>query len=85
MLPAGKFPKFSELLERQSETFLLDFPNGKFVYHLRFSPVPSPSPIFMRITCHLVGVVQMVHANPDRNFSLPFVQTFYQPVFPCKW
>ena len=24
----------------------------------------------MRVTCHLVGVVQMVRANPDRNFAL---------------
>ena len=52
------------------QNFQPEFPKRKCVYHLRFSPVPSPTPILMRITCHLVGVVQMVHANPDRSFSL---------------
>ena len=46
------------------------FLNGKCVYHFRFSLVSIPTPILMEITCNSVGVVQMVHANPDRNFSL---------------
>jgi len=34
----------------------------------------------MRITCHLVGIVFMVHANPDRNFSLGiFAYHLYKP------
>ena len=34
----------------------------------------------MRVTCHLVGVVQMVHANPGRNFSLRiFAYHLYKP------
>ena len=44
---------------------ILVFPTGPV-----FSPVPSPTPILMRVTCYLVGVVQMVHSNPERNFSL---------------
>lgn len=34
----------------------------------------------MRVTCYLVGVVQMVHANPERNFSLGiFAYHLYKP------
>ena len=56
------------------------FPNGRCVYHLGFSPVPSPTPILTRVTCHLEGVVHMVRANPDRNFSLGiFVYYLYKP------
>jgi len=35
---------------------------------LPFSPTKSPTSILMQITCHLVRVVQLVHANPDGNF-----------------
>ena len=60
--------------------------NGNCVYHLRFSLVPSPTPILMRLTCDLVGVVQMVHTNPERNFvyhlyKKPSRKSFFKPQF----
>ena len=57
-----------------------EFPNRKYVNHLRFSPFPSPTTILMRITCHLVRVVQMVHANSDGSFSFGlFAYQLYKP------
>ena len=71
MFPTRNFPKFLERLERCSKISNRNFrTEDDCVYHLGFSPVPSPTPVLMRVTCHLVGVVQMVRANPDRNFSL---------------
>ena len=68
------------------QNFQPEFPKGRCVYHLGFSPVPSSTLILMRVTFHLVGVVQMVRTNPDRNFSLGiFAYHFYKPVFPSKW
>ena len=58
------FQKFRDVLKAVPK-FPTKIPNRKCVYHLRFSPVPSPNPILMQITCHFVGVVQMVHTNPD--------------------
>ena len=60
--------------------FPTKIPNRKCVYHLRFSPVQTYTPILMRIRCHFLGVVQMVHGNPDRNFSLEsFAYHLYKP------
>lgn len=60
------------------------FPTGisewKMCLPFEFSPVPSPTPILMRITCRLVDVLQMVHANLGRNFSLGiFAYHLYKP------
>ena len=65
------FRNFGRNVSRKA---ILVFPTGKFTTGIsewkmclsfEFSPVPSPTPILIRITCHLVGVVPMVHANPD--------------------
>ena len=79
-LPKQKFPQENGISWKVVQNFQPEFPNGKCVYHLRFSLVPSPTPILMRVTCYLVGVVQMVHANPERNFSLGiFAYHLYKP------
>lgn len=79
-LPERKFPQENGISWKVVQNFQPEFPNGKCVYHLRFSLVPSPTPILMRVTCYLVGVVQMVHANPERNFSLGiFAYHLYKP------
>ena len=62
---SGKCSKFSERLERYSKVSNLNFPTENV-----FSPVPSPTPNLICVTCYVIGVVQMVHANPDRNLSL---------------
>ena len=77
--PNGNFHRKTGFLERQSKISNRNF-RTECVYHLRFSLVPSPTPILMRVTCYLVGVVQMVHANPERNFSLGiFAYHLYKP------
>lgn len=79
-LPERKFPQENGISWKVVQNFQPVFPNRKCVYHLRFSLVPSPTPILMRVTCYLVGVVQMVHANPKRNFSLGiFAYHLYKP------
>lgn len=72
---SGKCSKFSERLERYSKVSNLNFPTENV-----FSPVPSPTPHLICVTCYVIGVVQMVHANPDRNFSLGiFTYHLYKP------
>ena len=68
--PDRKISKIFGTSWKVAQNFQPEFPNGKCFYHLWFSPVPSPTPILMRVTCYLVWVVQLVHANPERNFSL---------------
>lgn len=64
MFLTGNNQNFQDIL-KGSPKFPTEIPNRKCVCHLWFSPVPSSTPILMRITCHFVGVVQMVHTNPD--------------------
>lgn len=73
---SGKCSKFSERLERYSKVSNLNFPTENV-----FSPVPSPTPNLICVTCYVIGVVQMVHANPDRNSTLRiFAFYLYKPL-----
>ena len=67
--PDRKISKIFGTSWKVVQNFQPEFPNRKYVNHLRFSPFPSPTTILMRITCQLVRVVQMVHANSDGSFS----------------
>ena len=62
VFPTEEFQIFRNVLKDTPK-----FANGNV---FTISPVPSPTPNWMCVTCHSIGVVQMVHADPDRNFSL---------------
>ena len=74
VFPTEEFQIFRNVLKDTPK-----FANGNVFTICDFHQFQAPLQIGC-VTCHSIGVVQMVHADPDRNFSLRiFAYHLYEP------